>query len=93
MEGFASTNDPLMGQPLFQRSATHETADDPDDIYWDNSLSPSLPGVDGSVQALTVFDGKLIAGGGFTIAGGVTVNFIAAWDGSSWSALGSGMKG
>jgi len=32
------------------------------------------------------------AGGYFTTAGGSTANYIAKWDGSSWSALGSGMN-
>ena len=44
----------------------------------------------GSVNALAIFDGKLIAAGGFGTAGGVIVNNIATWDGSTWSALGSG---
>ena len=34
----------------------------------------------------------LYAGGNFTTAGGVAANYIAKWDGSSWSALGSGMN-
>jgi hypothetical protein len=34
----------------------------------------------------------LFAGGYFTTAGGVAVNYIAQWNGSSWSALGSGMN-
>ncbi|OQB93629.1 MAG: hypothetical protein BWX84_00479 [Verrucomicrobia bacterium ADurb.Bin118] len=34
----------------------------------------------------------LYAGGWFTTAGGVAANYIAKWDGSSWSALGSGMN-
>lgn len=33
----------------------------------------------------------LYAGGTFTTAGGVTVNRIAKWNGTTWSALGSGM--
>jgi hypothetical protein len=37
--------------------------------------------------------GKLYAGGYFFTAGGVIANGIAVWDGSSWSALGSGMGG
>jgi hypothetical protein len=45
-----------------------------------------------AVFALTVYDDKLIAGGDFTFAGGVQANGVAAWDGSSWSALGSGMN-
>jgi len=43
------------------------------------------------VSALTVYDSKLIAGGYFTTAGGDSANYIASWDGSSWSALGSGV--
>jgi HYR domain-containing protein len=35
----------------------------------------------------------LFAGGSFTTAGGVAANGIAKWDGSSWSALGSGLTG
>jgi len=42
----------------------------------------------GNVLALTVYDGKLIAGGWFTTAGGTIVNEIASWDGGSWSAPG-----
>jgi hypothetical protein len=34
---------------------------------------------------------NLYAGGSFTTAGGLTANYIAKWDGSSWTALGSGM--
>jgi hypothetical protein len=47
-----------------------------------------------SVNALTVLpNGDLVAGGQFTSAGGVSANGIARWDGTSWSALGSGMGG
>ncbi len=35
----------------------------------------------------------LYAGGSFTTAGGVSASYIAQWNGSSWSALGSGMNG
>jgi len=50
----------------------------------------SLP----NVRALTTLpSGDLIAGGEFTTAGGVTVNGIARWNGSAWSALGPGMNG
>jgi hypothetical protein len=45
------------------------------------------------VYALTVSGGTLYAGGSFTTAGGVAANNIAQWDGSSWSALGSGIQG
>ena len=45
-----------------------------------------------AVCALAVLpNGDLVAGGGFTTAGGVSANGIARWNGTSWSALGSGM--
>ena len=37
--------------------------------------------------------GNLYIGGDFTVAGDIVANYIAKWDGSSWSALGSGMNG
>jgi hypothetical protein len=42
---------------------------------------------------LAVSGGALYAGGNFTSAGGIAANRIAEWDGSSWSALGSGVNG
>ena len=38
-------------------------------------------------------DESLYAGGYFTTAGGVTVNNIARWDGTTWHLSGSGMNG
>ena len=43
-------------------------------------------------DALAVSGSTLYAGGGFTTAGGSAANHIAQWNGSSWSALGSGMN-
>lgn len=43
------------------------------------------------VKAMVVHDGKLIAGGCFDYAGGALVKNIAAWDGSFWRPLGSGL--
>lgn len=63
----------------------------PDDIYWDNRISPTITGIDGFVWAVTVYDGKLIVAGSFSEAGGAAANNIAAWDGMSWSALGLGI--
>ena len=46
------------------------------------------------VEAMEVFDDgsgpALYVGGVFTLAGGSAANNVARWDGSSWSALGSG---
>ena len=44
------------------------------------------------VSALAVSGSTLYAGGDFTTAGGSAANYIAQWDGSSWSALGSGIQ-
>lgn len=66
---------------------------------WDGSnwspLGTGLTGGDPVTQAsaLTVYDNKLIVGGQFTTAGGVSANYIAVWDGSAWSPLGTGMNG
>jgi len=53
--------------------------------------------VNGTVLALAVFDDghgpALYAGGSFTTAGGAAASRIARWDGSSWSAVGSGLDG
>jgi hypothetical protein len=52
--------------------------------------APSNP----SVWALEAdSSGKLYVGGSFATAGAVSANNIAKWDGSNWSALGSGMSG
>ena len=64
-----------------------------DDIYWHNGLSSTIPGVDGVVYAMVEYDGQLIIGGHFTIVGDCVANGIAAWDGSKWSSLGSGISG
>ncbi len=53
--------------------------------------------LNGAAHALAVFDdgngAALYAAGEFTLASGVTVNRVARWDGSQWSALGSGVDG
>ena len=47
-----------------------------------------------SVYALAIdASGNVYVGGNFTMAGGVSVNHIAKWDGAAWSALGTGMGG
>jgi hypothetical protein len=46
-----------------------------------------------AVYALVEFDGDLIAGGDFTVAGSVIANYIARWDGSNWYPLDTGMNG
>jgi len=61
-----------------------------------STLGSGLGGVAsyyGRVNALVVSGTDLYAGGYFTIAGGMAAKRIAKWNGSTWSALGSGMDG
>jgi hypothetical protein len=46
-----------------------------------------LPGLDGRVQALVSWRGRLIAGGDFDFADGQRATGLAAWDGQRWSAI------
>ena len=66
---------------------------DPSNVYWDDRLY----GCDmssGDVYALTQDNaGNIFAGGSFTTAGSVNEAYLARWDGTAWSALGSGVDG
>ncbi len=63
------------------------------DANW-MSMNPSIPGASGPVSAAVVDgSGNLYIGGYFTLVGDVVANYVAKWNGSSWSALGSGMNG
>jgi hypothetical protein len=48
-------------------------------------------GTNGPVDALVVWNGKLIAAGSFTTAGPFPARHIAAWDGAAWENLGDGL--
>lgn len=69
---------------------------------WNGATWSAIPhgsgdGVDGVVNALTVFDDddagpnppSLYIGGNFATGGGITANHVIKWDGTNWSALGS----
>src|SRR5436305_10512675 len=45
------------------------------------------------INGLAATESNLFAGGLFSMAGPLTVNGVAKWDGSSWSGLGSGIDG
>jgi hypothetical protein len=48
--------------------------------------------MNGGVWAIASDGANVYAGGNFTVAGGVSANYIAKWNGSSWSALGAGLN-
>jgi hypothetical protein len=70
---------------------------------WDGTELAALPGQfdHRPLRALTGFDDDgdgphpraLYAGGPFTMIDGTSANHIAKWDGTSWSALASGLNG
>lgn len=66
---------------------------------WDGETwSPLGEGLgDGSplsiVQALTVYEGDLVAAGNFTTSGGAPLRGVARWDGESWSQVGTDPPG
>ncbi len=47
----------------------------------------------GAVNALTLYNGQLIAAGSFTSAGGVACSNVASWNGSTWQPLDGGITG
>jgi hypothetical protein len=53
---------------------------------------PMATGVNGTVYALAVYHGDLIAGGEFTMAGSDSASYVARWDGTNWRPLGSGLN-
>ncbi|MCA8942723.1 MAG: hypothetical protein KDB80_09220 [Planctomycetes bacterium] len=46
-----------------------------------------------TVFAVAEFQGDLYAGGDFEQAGGQSISFLAKWNGTNWSAVGSGISG
>jgi hypothetical protein len=67
---------------------------------WNGSLwLPLGQGLDGEVDSLVALDpdgpgparARLVAGGRFTEAGGQPIKYAAQWNGTAWSALGTGV--
>lgn len=54
------------------------------------TLDPPFPNAG---RAFVIRGGRLIAGGQFPRAAGVTVNYVAKWDGETWIPFGSGCNG
>lgn len=67
---------------------------------WENTLwRPLGIGTNGTVSALTTWDPddagplaeRIVAGGSFSMAGGIIVNKVASFDGSAWQPFASGI--
>ena len=54
------------------------------------ALGTGIVGDNTSIQAIAVVGNKVYAGGTFTSIGGVSANNIAVWNGTTWSAMGTG---
>ena len=48
-------------------------------------------GVNGVIYSIASYQNDVVVAGGFTYAGAINAKNIAVWDGSAWSALGSGV--
>jgi hypothetical protein len=55
------------------------------------NATPIGGGVNGSVSEFAIYQGRLVATGHFSTAGGTPARNIASWDGTSWSPLGTGV--
>lgn len=64
-----------------------------DGVRWSPLGSGVANGTFGTdVSAMVVFEGDLIAGGNFTTAGGQSASYIARWNGTTWSPMGTGLN-
>jgi trimeric autotransporter adhesin len=79
------------GEPIFQRSTP--LSNSRGNEQW-SARFQGPPGVSNLVYAVAVNGQDVYVGGAFRISTGqIVVNHVAKWNGSSWSALGSGMNG
>jgi hypothetical protein len=47
----------------------------------------------GTVYSMAVYNGELYVTGNIETAGGTAVNYVAKWNGTNWSAVGTGLSG
>jgi trimeric autotransporter adhesin len=84
----------FQGLKAQQKQSFFQPSSDPEDNHWDNQFSPTALSGNGDLPVYaSVVDGdNLYLAGDFLYAGGLIVNHIVKWDGTHWSALGSGMN-
>jgi len=73
--------------------AAHIASSHPEDVYWSEGFC--IPGVDHylGISDLVVYDGKMVACGPFEAIGCTKADIIAAWDGTAWAPVVSGLNG
>ncbi|MBF9143304.1 T9SS type A sorting domain-containing protein [Hymenobacter properus] len=74
------------GRPVFRPAGTTGAGDE----RWADGFAVR-DGVDGYVAAIAKFGVHVYIGGSFTAAGNVPANCLAHWDGTAWSAMGTGV--
>jgi len=62
-------------------------------LMLDGAAWDTLATLDRTARAMTVYAGDLVIGGGFTQVNGQPANRVARWNGTAWSAFGSGFPG
>jgi hypothetical protein len=79
------------GQPVFRPVATHRTQGAGDERWQDGFTTP---GASSNVNAIVrAPNGDLYVGGNFTRIGNAAASYIAKWNGTVWSVLGTGLNG
>ncbi len=79
----------LDGAPRFRPAETAASTSSADSS-WDGRFG--FPGVTGNVNAIAVIGSDVYIGGGFISAGRSGARYIAKWNGTEWSTLGSGVN-
>lgn len=79
--------------PLLVLGCSGKTETGPDIPIPEGNWLALGSGVNGTVDALIVYDGALVAGGTFTSAGDAEALGLATWNGSAWAPLGGGVSG
>jgi len=80
-------NNKLFVGGAFDNSCGWPTSSSHVAIWTGSEWQPAGIGMDNVVQDFAVYDGELYAGGNFLTADGDTVNHIAKWNGTNWSAM------